>query len=120
MPIDKERQLKALREMLDEVYVDAERSHATGSIPCDLTIIFTALASLTVSYEDVKDDVKSLNDGMKKVQFELHDLATTIKVCDAADQGKKAAWMAVIAFFSGGLGLALIKWFLDTYLNGAI
>jgi hypothetical protein len=84
------------------------------------TIIFTALASLTVSYEDVKDDVKSLNDGMKGVQSELHELSTAIKVSDAADQGKKAVWMAIVAFLSGGLGLALIKWILDTYLNGGL
>lgn len=120
MPPDKERQLKALREMLDGIYLDATQSHATGTVPCDLTIIFTALASLTVSYDDVKEDVRSLKDSMAEVQTGLHEIATTIKVCDAVDQGKKAAWTAIIAFVSGGLGITLIKWILDTYLNNVI
>jgi chromosome segregation ATPase len=127
MVIDNERRLATLREILDSIYLDASQSHSDGTTPCDLTIIFTALATLTVSYEDVKEDVGSLKDdigslknSIEKVQTELHDLATTIKVCDAANQGKKAVWMAVIAFFSGGLGLALIKWVFDTYLKVAV
>ncbi len=117
MPLDKERQLKALREMLDGIYVDATQSHSSGTMPCDLTIIFTALASLTVSYDDVKEDVKYLKNCMEDMQSELHALATTIKVCDANRQGRKAVLSAAIAFLSGGLGLALVQWILNTYLN---
>jgi len=120
MSQDKERLLKALREMLDGIYLDATQSHSTGTVPCDLTIIFTTLASLTVKYENIENDVGLLTSSMKNVENGLRDLTTTIKVCDATDQGRKATWTAIIAFCSGGLGVALIKWILDTYLNGAI
>lgn len=117
MPPDKERQLKALRKMLDEVYVDAEQSHSSGTIPCDLTIIFTALATLTVSYDDAKEDIGSIKGEIKEVRSDIktmgnqfQDLVTNIKICDATSQAKKSILLWILGLMTGSFGLMVGRW----------
>ena len=117
MPPDKERQLKALREMLDEVYIDAKKSHSDGSIPCDLTIIFTALASLTVSYDDAKEDIGNIREEIRETRSDIktlgnqfQELATNIKIYDAASQAKKSIVLWIIGLLTGSFGIMLGRW----------
>ena len=118
MPSDnKERQLAALRKMLDGIYLDATQSHSTGTVPCDLTIIFTALASLTVNNQDVKDDVCSLKTDLKDVLTDVKNLGTQlqtiaaeIKIRDASSQARKNVWTGIIGFLTGSLGLIMGRW----------
>jgi chromosome segregation ATPase len=117
MPPDKERQMKALREMLDGIYLDAAQSHASGTVPCDLTIIFTALASLTTSYDDAKEDIGSIKGEIKEVRSDIktmgnqfQDLATNIKVCDATSQAKKSILLWILGLMTGSFGLMVGRW----------
>lgn len=117
MPPDKERQLKALREMLDGIYLDATQSHATGTVPCDLTIIFTALASLTVSYDDAKEDIGNIREEIKETRSDIktlgnqfHELATNIKICDATSQARKSILLWIVGLLTGSFGLMIGRW----------
>jgi hypothetical protein len=125
MAADKEKQLKALREILDGVYLDASQSHAGGTVPCDLTIIFTALASLTVNYDNMDEKYDNLNDKMEKLaggcfdlKQKLDEIDTNIKVNDAREKGKKTVWVGLISFISGGLGLLILKWLAENMAGG--
>lgn len=120
MPPSKEKQLKALREMLDGIYVDAAQAHAEGTIPCDLTIIFTALASLTVNYDNVDERIEILATDVREVKNNLDEVVTNIKICDATNQGKRMVWVGIISFISGGLGLMILKWIIENSIAGGV
>ena len=101
-----DRQLRAIRELLDEVYLDAQKSHSDGTVPCDLTLIFTALGSHTVKFENIDEKIAHIDTEMTNMNKKLDKLANNHAF--AAGRGQGIA--AVVGMMAGGAVTTIIAW----------
>ena len=108
-----ERQLKALREMLDEVYLGVQKAHADGTIPCDLTLIFAAIASHTVKFENIDKRITYVDNELQDIKSEMTNMDGKLdKIANshAFAAGQKQGVIAIIGAATGGAGIMIIQW----------
>ena len=108
-----ERQLKALREMLDEIYLDAQKSHTDGTISCDLTLIFAAIASHTVKFENMDTRIDHIDNELQDIKSEMTNMDGKLdKIANsrAFAAGQKQGVIAIIGAATGGAGIMIIQW----------